>query len=72
MPVVVAVNVVPDPKVVDVPLAFVPCQYHVVPEGGVPVLVIVTEEHWGELLVGLFGGVAIFTVTVVEAQLLLH
>jgi hypothetical protein len=37
------------------PLEFVPCQYHVTPDGGVPDRVIVTEVHCGELLVGAEG-----------------
>lgn len=61
MPVEVALNVVPEPKEVEVPLALVPCQYQVVPDVGVPDRVIVTEEHWGELLVGLFGTEGLFT-----------
>ena len=40
---------------VDVPLEFVPCQYQVMPVGGVPELVIVTEVHCGELLIGVEG-----------------
>ena len=49
------VYVAPEPKVVDVPFEVVPCQYHVTPEGGVPVLVNVTISHCGESLVGFPG-----------------
>ena len=45
----------PEPNELDVPLAVVPCQYQVVPVGGVPERVIVTELHCGELLVGVEG-----------------
>ena len=51
----------PDPRLVEFPLALVPCQYHVVPDAGVPDRVIVTEVHCGELLVGLFGTEGVFT-----------
>lgn len=62
MPDVVAVYVVPDPKVVVVPFGFVPCQYQVVPVGGTPVLVKVEEVHCGELLVGLLGDEGVFVI----------
>ena len=55
MPVDGALKVVPEPKSVLVPQE-VPCQYHVSPAGGVPVRVIVTAPHCGELLIG-SGGV---------------
>ena len=63
----------PDPNVVEVPLALVPCQYHTVPEGGVPDLVIITEVHCGELLVGVVGAfglddMVIATLPLVELQ----
>lgn len=57
----------PDPRLVEVPLALVPCQYHVVPDGGVPDRVIVTEVHCGELLVGLLGA---GVVLVIETEIL--
>ena len=57
----------PEPKEVEVPLALVPCQYQVVPAGGVPERVIVTEVHCGELLVGLFGAEV---VLVIETEIL--
>jgi len=59
--------VAPEPKEVEVPFAFVPCQYHVVPDGGAPECAKVTEVHCGELLVGLLGGEV---VLVIETEIL--
>jgi hypothetical protein len=56
--------------VVEVPFAFVPCQYHVVPVGGVPERVIVTVLHCGELLVGFEGAEIEFTDTFTAILLL--
>ena len=67
----VAVYVMPDPKVVVVPFGFVPCQYQVVPVGGVPDLVIVEDVHWGELLVGLLGASGVFVIETVMLALAL-
>ena len=63
-----AVYVVPEPSVVEVPFPFVPCQYQVVPAGGVPLLVIVTDPHCGELLVGLEGAKTDPELTVTEVN----
>ena len=56
-------NVAPEPSDVDVPLGLLPCQYQVNPLVGVPVLLIVTGPHWGELLVGFGGATGADTVT---------
>jgi len=63
VPEAVALYVDPDPKFVDVPLAFVPCQYQVIPAAGFPLRVMVTSLHCGELLVKLLGAAMEFTVT---------
>ena len=70
MPVDGALKVVPEPKSVLVPQE-VPCQYQVSPAGGVPVRVIVTAPHCGELLIGSGGvfGDAPATVTNIVPQL---
>ena len=62
----------PEPNELDVPLAVVPCQYQVVPVGGVPERVIVTELHCGELLVGFEGVSAETTVIVILTHPELH
>ena len=72
MPEALAVYVGPAPKLVSVPLGFVPCQYHVVPAGGFPERETVTEAHCGELLVGAAGtlGSEYTTTEVLELLLL--
>ena len=73
MPEALAVYVGPAPKLVSVPLGFVPCQYHVVPAGGFPERETVTEAHCGELLDGVAGTLGNeFTTTKVLALLLLQ
>ena len=63
----------PAPKLVSVPLGFVPCQYHVAPAGGLPEREIVTEAHCGELLDGVAGTLGNeYTTTEMLALLLLQ
>ena len=65
MPVDGALKVVPEPKSVLVPQE-VPCQYQVSPEGGVPLRVIVTAPHCGELLIGSGGVIGAGPATVTK------
>jgi hypothetical protein len=55
-----------------VPLALVPCQYHVTPEGGLPLKEIVLEPQVFEETIGVggaVGGVQLVTVIVVCARI---
>ena len=58
----------PEPSAMLVPQV-APCQYQVTPAGGVPVRMMVTSSHCGELLVGVAGSVGILvTVTFMLPQ----